>query len=49
MGFFAEFGRFLMSRKKYWMLPLIIMLVMIGGLLVIVQGSAIAPFIYTLF
>ncbi len=49
MGFFREFGRFMMSRKKYWMLPLVVMLVLIGGLLVIVQGSAIAPFIYTLF
>ena len=37
------------ARKKYWMAPIIIMMVILGGLIVFAQGSAIAPFIYTLF
>lgn len=40
---------FMQVRKKYWLAPLIIVLVLLGGLLVLTQGSAIAPFIYTLF
>lgn len=36
-------------RKKFWMLPILIMMVLLGGLLVLTQGSAVAPFIYTLF
>jgi len=49
MSFLKEFWGFLRERKKYWMLPLIIMSLVIGLLLVLAQGSAIAPFIYTLF
>lgn len=49
MLFITEFWSFLRQRKKYWMLPLILMTLMIGTLLVLAQGSAIAPFIYTLF
>jgi hypothetical protein len=37
------------ARKKYWLLPIVIMLVVFGGLLILVKGSAIAPFIYTIF
>jgi hypothetical protein len=37
------------ARKKFWLLPIIIVLLLLGGLLVLVQGSAVAPFIYTLF
>lgn len=44
-----EFSAFLKQRKKYWMLPIIIVLVLLGILLVIAEHSAIAPFIYTLF
>lgn len=49
MGFVAELWAFMKHRKKFWLLPLIAVLVLIGGLLVLAQGSAIAPFIYTLF
>ena len=40
---------FMKERKKFWLMPIILMLVLLGGLLVLAQGSAIAPFIYTLF
>jgi hypothetical protein len=49
MDFVAELWRFMRARKKYWMLPVLIMMVVLGGLVVITKGSAIAPFIYTLF
>jgi len=49
MSFLIEFWRFLQVRKKFWLLPMLIMLVLFGGLIVLAQGSAIAPFIYTLF
>jgi len=44
-----ELWGFLMARKKWWLLPIIIMLVLLGLLIVLTEGSAIAPFIYTLF
>jgi hypothetical protein len=47
--FFTDLWDFLSERKKYWLAPLIIALVAIGALIVLTQGSAIAPFIYTLF
>ena len=40
---------FMRERKKFWLLPIIIVLVLLGGLIVLGQGSAVAPFIYTLF
>lgn len=40
---------FMGERKKFWLLPIILILVLLGGLLVLAQGSAVAPFIYTLF
>lgn len=40
---------FMRERKKYWLLPIMLMLLLIGGLVVFAQGSAVAPFIYTLF
>jgi len=46
---FQEFWRFLRQRKKYWLWPVFIMIAALGFLIVITQGSAIAPFIYTLF
>ena len=49
MAFLIEFWSFLKVRKKFWLLPMLIMLVLFGGLIVLAQGSAIAPFIYTLF
>jgi hypothetical protein len=48
-SFIKEFWRFLRARKKYWLLPILLMMTVLGGLLVLTQGSAIAPFIYTLF
>ncbi len=49
MGFIAELWTFMKVRKKFWLLPILIMVVLLGGLLVLSQGSAVAPFIYTLF
>ena len=46
---FKEIWQFLRARKKLWLLPIIIVMTLLGGLLVLVQGSAVAPFIYTLF
>lgn len=49
MSFIREIWTFLRSRKKFWMLPIILVMVLLGGLMVLAQGSAVAPFIYTLF
>ena len=49
MSFFIEFWKFLKIRKKYWLFPILLVLVLFGGLIVLTQGSAIAPFIYTIF
>tara|TARA_B100000745_G_scaffold124056_1_gene80756 strand:+ start:392 stop:541 length:150 start_codon:yes stop_codon:yes gene_type:complete len=49
MSFLKEFCEFLKVRKKYWLLPIIIVLVLFGGLIILSQGSALAPFIYTIF
>jgi hypothetical protein len=49
MRFFLELWQFLKARKKFWLLPIILVMLLLGGLLVLAQGSAIAPFIYTLF
>ena len=49
MGFIRELWRFLRVRKKFWMLPIILVMLLLGGLLILAQGSALAPFIYTLF
>ena len=45
----AEFLNFLRQRKKWWIAPIVIILVLFGSLIMLVEGSAIAPFIYTLF
>jgi hypothetical protein len=45
----AELWRFLLNRKKYWLVPVMITLVVFGGIIVLANGSAVAPFIYTLF
>tara|TARA_B100001057_G_scaffold347610_1_gene348893 strand:- start:392 stop:544 length:153 start_codon:yes stop_codon:yes gene_type:complete len=47
--FIKEFFEFLKERKKYWLLPIIIVLFLFGILIVLSQGSAVAPFIYTIF
>ena len=49
MSFIKEFWEFLKIRKKYWLFPIIIFLVIFGVLIVLTQGSAVAPFIYTIF
>lgn len=49
MSFLKEFWQFLKIRKKYWLLPIIIILGVFGGLIVLTQGTAVAPFIYTIF
>ncbi len=49
MGFLAELWMFMRQRKKFWLLPIIIMMVVFGGLVILSQGSAVAPFIYTIF
>lgn len=49
MQFLKELFRFLKARKKFWLLPIILVMLIFGGLLILAQGSAVAPFIYTLF
>jgi len=49
MDFLAEIWRFMRARKKFWLLPILVMMVVFGGLVVFTKGMAIAPFIYTLF
>jgi len=49
MGFLKELWGFMRTRKKWWLLPIIIILVMLGILIIFTEGSALAPFIYTLF
>jgi hypothetical protein len=49
MSFLIEFYNFLKHRKKYWLFPILIIFLLFGGLLILTQGSAIAPFIYTIF
>ena len=49
MSFLHEFWEFLRERKKFWLLTIIFVLLLMGGLIVLTQGSAVAPFVYTLF
>lgn len=49
MSFLKELWLFMRVRKKYWMLPIFLILLVFGGLVILTQGSAIAPFIYTIF
>lgn len=49
MSFLKEFWAFLRVRKKYWLAPVFILMALLGGLVVLTQGTAVAPFIYTLF
>ena len=49
MDIVIELWRFMRARRKYWLAPVIVTLLLLGGLLVLTQGSAVAPFIYTIF
>lgn len=49
MNFLLEFLKFLLVRKKYWLYPIIIILFLFGGIIVLTEGTVVAPFIYTLF
>ncbi len=49
MSFLAELWKFLRVRKKLWLLPIVLVMLVLGGLLVLAHASVIAPFIYTLF
>ncbi len=49
LSIFKELWQFLRERKKWWLLPIVIFLILLGGLIILTQGSAIAPFIYALF
>ncbi|MEX0958201.1 MAG: DUF5989 family protein [Burkholderiales bacterium] len=49
MSFLAELWAFLRARKKFWLLPILVMMLIFGGVLVLAKGSAVAPFIYTIF
>ena len=49
MSMITELWRFMRVRKKFWLAPIILLMLMFGGLIVLTQGTAVAPFIYTLF
>tara|TARA_B110000238_G_scaffold174527_1_gene194331 strand:- start:4724 stop:4873 length:150 start_codon:yes stop_codon:yes gene_type:complete len=49
MSFLKEFWDFVIVRKKYWLIPVLLTLALLGGLIILAEGSAIAPFIYTIF
>lgn len=49
LSFVSELWAFMKARRKFWLIPVFVVLAVFGGLIVLTQGSAIAPFIYTLF
>jgi len=49
MSFIRELWTFMRVRKKFWLLPILVMMAVFGGLVVLTKGSAVAPFIYTIF
>ena len=49
MSFLKELWLYMRARKKFWLIPILLVMAIVGGLLVLAQGSAVAPFIYTLF
>jgi hypothetical protein len=49
MGFLLEFWAYMRARKRFWLLPLVGVLLLVGGLLILAKGSVVAPFIYTIF
>jgi len=49
MGFMIELWAYMKARKKFWLMPILVMFAVFGGLIILTQGSAVAPFIYTIF
>ena len=49
MSFIKEFVNFIIYRKKYWLIPIIVVLALFGGIIILTQGSAVAPLVYTIF
>jgi hypothetical protein len=49
MSFIKELWQFMLHRKKFWLMPIVFVMALFGGLIVLSQGSAVAPFVYTLF
>jgi hypothetical protein len=49
LEFLSDLWQFMRTRKKFWLAPIILVMVMLGGLIIFAQGSAVAPFVYTLF
>ena len=49
MSFLLELWSFMRIRKKFWLLPILIVMILFGGLVILAKGSAVAPFIYTIF
>lgn len=49
MSFLKELWAYMRTRRKYWLIPILVVMVILGGLIVLTHGSAVAPFIYTLF
>jgi len=49
MSFLLEFWAYMRARKRFWLLPLVAVLLLVGGLLILAKGSVVAPFIYTIF
>ena len=49
MDFFQEFFGYLKTRKRYWLLPMLVVTVVLAGLVILTEGSTVAPFIYALF
>ena len=49
MDFLSQFWRFMRIRKKFWLLPIVLMMVVFGGLVILTKGSVVAPFVYPIF
>jgi hypothetical protein len=49
VSFVVELWEFMRARKKFWLMPIVLMMLLFGGLVILAKGSAVAPFIYTLF
>ena len=49
MGFLLEFWSYLRARRKFWLVPVVLVLLLFGGLMILAKGSAVAPFIYSIF
>jgi hypothetical protein len=49
LSFVKELSIFMIQRRKFWLMPIVVMMVLLGGLLLLAEGSVIAPFVYTFF